>query len=79
MMHGGRMMHCACSEVGAIQNPRDGSGRIPHRLWRLGRLASSCLIAAALSLIGVAVGSGQGALAGIYDDGGSEMPLVELR
>ena len=37
--------------------------RIPHRLWRLGRLASSVLIAAALSLVGVAVGSGQAALA----------------
>jgi len=30
-------------------------GRIRHRLWRLGGLASSCLIAAALSAVGVAV------------------------
>src|SRR5579872_6303507 len=40
-----------------------GERNIPHRLWRLGRLASSVLIAAALSLVGVAVGSGQAALA----------------
>src|SRR6516164_7156319 len=38
-----------------------GERNIPHRLWRLGRLASSVLIAAALSLVGVAVGSGQAA------------------
>lgn len=37
------------------------SGRIGHRIWRLGRLASSCLIAAGLSLAGAAVGSGQAA------------------
>jgi hypothetical protein len=37
--------------------------RIRHRIWRLGRLASSCLIAAGLSLVSVAVGSGQSALA----------------
>ena len=36
-------------------------GRIRHRMWRLGRLASSCLIAAGLSLAGVAAGSGQAA------------------
>ena len=34
--------------------------RIRHRRWRLGRLASSCLIAAGLSL-GVGVGAGQAA------------------
>lgn len=33
-------------------------GRIQHRLWRLSRLASSGLIAAGLSLFGVAAGSG---------------------
>jgi hypothetical protein len=33
-------------------------GRIRHRIWRLGRLASSCLIAAGLSLVGVGVGVG---------------------
>jgi hypothetical protein len=33
--------------------------RIQHRRWRLGRLASSCLIAAGLSLLGV--GTGQAA------------------
>jgi hypothetical protein len=38
-------------------------GRIRHRMWRLSRLGSSCLIAAGLSLFGVAVGSGQAALA----------------
>jgi hypothetical protein len=37
--------------------------RIRHRIWRLGRLASSCLIAAGLSLVSVAAGSGQSALA----------------
>jgi hypothetical protein len=36
-------------------------GRIRHRIWRLGRLASSCLIAAGLSLVGVGVGVGVGA------------------
>ena len=43
------------------------SERIRHRIWRLGRLASSCLITAGLSLVG------------IYDDGGSELPLIEHR
>ena len=38
-----------------------GERNNPHRLWRFGRLASSVLIAAALSLVGVAVGSGQAA------------------
>ncbi len=38
-------------------------GRIRHRMWRLSRLGSSCLIAAGLSLFGVAVASGQAALA----------------
>jgi hypothetical protein len=36
-------------------------GRIRHRIWRLGRLASSCLIAAGLSLVGAGVGVGVGA------------------
>jgi hypothetical protein len=41
-------------------------GRIRHRMWRpclwgLGRLGSACLIAAGLSLFGVAVGTGQAA------------------
>jgi len=104
-------------------------GRIRHRIWRpclwrpclwgLGRLGSACLIAAGLSLFGVAVGTGQAAnnntliltgtngvwtvdagpepgsgsnilggittidgrawAAGIYDDGGGEMPLIEHR